>query len=289
MKFGVSVPPFGEYSEARRLADIAREAEEAGWDGFFLWDHMIFDPSFYPIVDPWVALAAMAMNTQRIRLGTMVTPLARRRPWKVARETVSVDQLSGGRLILGAGLGDPVQWDYGFFGEAQDAKVRAKRLDEGLDILNGLWSGERFSYKGEHYQLEEMIFLPRPAQTPRIPIWVGGNWDKHAPMRRAARWDGYIPLKWGSVLTPDEWRDIKRYIQQHRTSDTPFDLAHSGATPGDDPAKAAEMARPYAEVGITWWIEGVDPWRFGLKWEEALTPEAFRKMDERIRQGPPKF
>ncbi len=211
-------PPFGDYSDARYLADMAREAEAAGWDGFFIWDHIFFDPSFHPIADPWVALAAIAINTQRIRIGMVVTPLARRRPWKLARETVSVDRLSGGRLILGIGLGDPVQWDFGFFGEERDNKVRAKKLDEGLDILAGLWSGEPFSYQGEHYQLAEMIFLPRPAQTPRIPVWVGGNWDKHAPMRRAARWDGYVPLKWGDILTPDEWRDIMAYIQQHRSS-----------------------------------------------------------------------
>jgi alkanesulfonate monooxygenase SsuD/methylene tetrahydromethanopterin reductase-like flavin-dependent oxidoreductase (luciferase family) len=289
MKFGISVPPFGDYGDARYLANIAREAAAAGWDGFFIWDHIIFDPSFHPIADPWVALAAIAMHTQRIRIGTVVTPVARRRPWKLARETVSVDRLSNGRLILGVGLGDPVQWDYGFLGEAQDAKVRAKKLDEGLDILSGLWSGERFSYTGEHYQLAEMTFRPRPTQTPRIPVWVGGGWDKHAPMRRAARWDGYFPLKWGGSLTPDEWRDIMRYIHEHCVGDTAFDFVHSGATPGDDPAKAAEIINPYLDVGITWWMESVDPWRFGLHWEAQLPPESMRQMDERIRQGPPRL
>jgi alkanesulfonate monooxygenase SsuD/methylene tetrahydromethanopterin reductase-like flavin-dependent oxidoreductase (luciferase family) len=288
MKYGVGVPPFSDYADARYLARMAREAEDAGWDGFFIWDHIFFDPSFHPMADPWVALAAIAMNTQRIRIGTVVTPLARRRPWKLARETVSVDRLSDGRLTLGVGLGDPVQWDFGFFGEERDNKVRAKKLDEGLDILTGLWSGERFSYTGEHYQMEEVLFLPRPAQTPRIPVWVGGGWDKHAPMRRAARWEGYVPLKMSSTLTPEEWRDIMGYIRQHRTSDAPFDFVHSGATPGDDPAKAAEIVQPYIEVGVTWWTESVDPWRFGLHWEAQIPSESIRQMDERIRQGPPR-
>jgi alkanesulfonate monooxygenase SsuD/methylene tetrahydromethanopterin reductase-like flavin-dependent oxidoreductase (luciferase family) len=289
MKFGISIPPFGEFGDARFLASIAREAEDLGWDGFFLWDHVVFDPTFHPIVDPWVALTAMALNTQRIRLGTLVTPVARRRPWKLARETVSLDHVSGGRLVLGVGLGDPVQWDYGFFGEEQDAKVRAKKLDEGLDILKGLWTAEPFSYQGEHYHLAEMIFRPRPVQSPRIPIWVGGTWDKKAPMRRAARWDGYMPLKWREILTPDEWRAILAYIKQHRTSDTPFDAVHGGSTPGDDPAQAAAIVRPYVDAGITWWIENVDPWRYGWKWEDPLTPTATALMTERIRQGPPKL
>jgi alkanesulfonate monooxygenase SsuD/methylene tetrahydromethanopterin reductase-like flavin-dependent oxidoreductase (luciferase family) len=289
MKFGISLPPFGDFADPHYLANSAREAEEAGWDGFFIWDHIFFDPSFHPMADPWVGLAAIAMNTQRMRIGTVVTPLARRRPWKVARETVSVDRLSNGRLVLGVGLGDPVQWDYGFFGEEQDAKIRAKKLDEGLDIVTGLWSGERFSYSGEQYQLKEMVFLPRPIQSPRIPIWVGGGWDKHAPMRRAARWDGFFPLKFGDTLTPDEWREIMAYIQQHRTSTTPFDFLHAGGTPGDDPAKAAEQVKPYADVGVTWWLESVDPWRFGISWEVPWSAEGTRLMNERIRQGPPRL
>lgn len=290
MRFGLSLPPFGEhYGDIHYLAQMAREAEAAGWEGFFIWDHMIFDPSFYPIPDTWVALAAIAMQTSRIRLGALVTPLPRRRPWKLARETVSVDRLSNGRLVVGVGLGDPVQWDYGFFGEEQDAKIRARKLDEGLDILAGLWRGELFQYSGEHYHLEPMRFRPTPVQQPRIPVWVGGNWDKHGPQRRAARWDGYMPLKWGGdPLSPAQWQDIMAYIRQHRASDTPFDWVHGGVTPGDNPAQAAASVRPYADAGVTWWIESVDPWRFGWRWEDELTAESARRMDERIRQGPPK-
>jgi alkanesulfonate monooxygenase SsuD/methylene tetrahydromethanopterin reductase-like flavin-dependent oxidoreductase (luciferase family) len=288
MKFGINIPPFGEYGDPRKLAQLAREAEDAGWDGFFIWDHIMFDPTFHPIVDPWVGLAAIALNTEHLRIGTLVTPVARRRPWKLARETVSVDLLSNGRLVLGIGLGDPVQWDYGFFGEEQDAKIRAQKLDEGLDILKGLWTGKPFRYDGTHYHLNEVTFQPTPVQSPRIPVWVGGNWDKPAPQRRAARWDGYHPIKWGDPLTSEEWKVIQQTINEQRDSNAPFDWVHSGMTPGDDSAKAAALVRPYADIGITWWIEAASPFDFGADWEKPLTPEATALMEKRIRQGPPK-
>jgi alkanesulfonate monooxygenase SsuD/methylene tetrahydromethanopterin reductase-like flavin-dependent oxidoreductase (luciferase family) len=228
------------------------------------------------------------MSTQNMRFGAMITPVARRRPWKLARETVSVDQLSDGRLIFGVGLGDPVQWDFGFFDEDTDPKRRAKKLDEGLDVLTGLWSGEPFSYQGEMYKINEVTFLPRPVQQPRIPIWVGGNWPKQAPMRRAARWDGYLPIKWDGGMTPDDWREASAYLQSQRTSPAPLDLVHSGNTPGEDKPKALDMVAAFDGLGITWWIESIDPWRFGTSWEIKWTPEHTRLMLERIRQGPPK-
>ena len=167
MKFGMNLPPFEQFADVRLLAELAQDAENAGWDGFFIWDHILFDDLWHPMVDPWVALTAIALKTSTIRIGTVVTPLARRRPWKLARETTSIDRLSGGRLILSVGLGDPAQWEYGFFSETEDPKTRAERLDEGLDVLTGLWSGEPFGYDGKHYQLEEMQFLPTPsAETP---------------------------------------------------------------------------------------------------------------------------
>ncbi|MDQ2996631.1 MAG: LLM class flavin-dependent oxidoreductase [Chloroflexota bacterium] len=287
MYYGINLPPFGDLGDPRVLADLAREAEVAGWDGFFIWDHMIFDPSFYPIVDPIVALAAVAVNTSRIRLGTLVTPLPRRRPWKLARETVSLDRLSGGRLILGVGIGNPAQWEYGFFGEQSDAKVRADQLDEGLDILTGLWSGELFSYQGEHYQLNQMRFLPRPLQSPRIPIWVGGNWPNKPPFRRAARWDGMCPSGRDGPLTPDDWRELRAYVDEFRTSDAPFDLVCSGETSSQNKAQDADSVVRFIEAGCTWWIEEVSPWRFGWKWEDALAPDATRMMRERVLLGPP--
>jgi len=177
----------------------------------------MFDPTFHPIVDPWVGLTAVALHTSRIRIGTMITPLARRRPWQVAREAVSLDRVSKGRFILEVGLGDPAQWDYGFFGEETNAKIRAEKLDESLDILTGLWSGEPFCYQGKHYQLQEVRFLPRPIQQPRIPIWVAGWWPNKPPMRRAARWDGAVPIK-SDGIPANEWRTIMDFIREEQRS-----------------------------------------------------------------------
>jgi hypothetical protein len=286
MKYGVSLPPFGDYAYPLALAELAKQAEDAGWDGFFIWDAMMFDPTFHPIADPWISLAAVALRTARIRIGILVTPLARRRPWKVARETVTLDQLSNGRFILGVGLGDPVKWEFGFFGEETDAKIRAKQLDESLDILTGLWSGEPFRYQGEQYTLEEVRFLPRPVQEPRIPIWVGGLWPHKRPMNRAAQWDGAVPIKWEGITVP-EWREIVDLVGSKRQSDSPFDFVHHGSTPGDKPLEARQIVEPYKDVGVTWWIEPVDPWRFGWKWEDQWSPEATLKIRERILQGPP--
>ena len=289
MRFGIGLPAFADFSDPRRLAELAQQAEMAGWDGFFIWDAMFFDPTFHPIADPWVSLAAVSMQTQRLQIGTLVTPIARRRPWKLARETVSVDRLSNGRLILGVGLGDPVQWDFGFFDEVTDPKIRARRLDEGLDILTGLWSGQPFRYQGEQFNVKEVTFCPTPVQSPRIPIWVGGWWPNKPPLRRAARWDGVCPIKWGGSITPVEWRELLAYVQQYRTSTAPLDAVHSGATPGDNPAEDAAIVEPYADAGVTWWIEPVDPWRFGWSYEVPWPPEATVLMRERIQQGPPRL
>ena len=290
MQFGISLPPFAEFSDVRVLAQLAQEAEAAGWDGFFIWDHMIFDPTWYPNCDPWVGLTAVAMQTKRMRLGTMVTPLPRRRPWKLARETTSVDRLSDGRLILGVGIGDPAKWEYGFFGEATEAKVRAQKLDEGLDILQGLWSGDMFSYAGTHYQLDEVKFLPCPQQSPRIPVWVAGVWPNKPPLRRAARWDGVFALgSEGATLTSDTWHEIRAYIERHRTADGAFEYVHGGASSGTNTAEATDAVAPYADAGVTWWLEDISPWRFGWKWEEPWSPEASERMRERVQQGPPRL
>jgi hypothetical protein len=224
--------------------------------------------------------------TTRMRIGTLITPVARRRPWKLARETVTLDRLSNGRLTLGVGLGDPVQWDFGFFHEETDAKVRARKLDEGLEILTGLWRGEPFHYQGEQYQLEEMTFKPTPIQSPRIPIWVGGFWPHKLPLRRAARWDGYVPIKQGGLL-PDDCREILASVKQQRTLTTPFDLVGGSDLPGD-PAQARDRLHEYANAGLTWWLEGVDPWRDGANWEAQWQPEYTRKMIDRIERGPVK-
>lgn len=289
MHFGVSIPPFGKFGDVRHLGQLAKSAEQAGWDGFFIWDHIFFDPTFHPMADVSVALAVIAMHTSHIKIGAMVTPLARRRPWKLARETVSIDLLSNGRLIVGAGLGDPVQWDFGFFHEEASARVRAEKLDESLDILTGLWQGEMFNYQGKHYQIEPVRFQPVPIQQPRIPIWIGGGWDKIKPQERAARYDGYIPLKFGDELTLAEWEAIKQTILEQRGSLDGFNLVHSGQTAGENSDTDILRVKACAEIGISWWMESVDPWRWGDSWEEPMTDEATRQMEIRIQQGPPKI
>lgn len=287
MQYGMSLPNFNAFGDPITLAQLARDAEEAGWDGFFIWDHMIFDDLSRPVTDPWVALAAVAMYTKTIRIGTLLTPLARRRPWKLARETVTLDLLSGGRLLLGAGLGDPAKWEYGFFHEETDPKIRAEKLDEGLEILTGLWSGEPFAFQGKHYQVEKVTFLPKPHQQPRIPIWIGAFWPHLAPLRRAARFDGVCPIGRDHPLTPEEWCEILSYIRDHRTSNRPFDAVHIGVTPGDSDQGSA-MVRAYSEVGVTWWIEDISPSRFNLGWDCAWTDELIAQLKARIHQGPPR-
>ncbi len=213
MLFGLDVSNYGEYADPRTLAGLAREAEESGWDGFFIFDHILPTDFGAPLFDPWITLAAIAMNTERLRIGPMVTPVPRRRPRKLARETVSLDHLSNGRLILGVGLGGPPDREFETFDESGDARVRAGLLNEGVDVLAGMWTGEPFAYEGEHYRVKEQVFLPTPVQSPRIPVWVSAKWRNRAPLRRAARWDGVFPIPHdGEHVTPEDLRSVVRYV-----------------------------------------------------------------------------
>lgn len=275
LRRGIVIPN----GDVHAVADLAREAEAAGWDGVFYWDGIYTGPT--PLYDPWVVMAAMATRTERIRIGALLTPLSRRRPWKVARETVTLDHLSNGRLILPVGLG--AVDSFGAVGEITDRKTRARLLDESLDILTGLWSGQPFSYQGEHHQLGEMTFLPTPVQSPRIPIWVVGAWPRERSMRRALRYDGILPNKMNAdeatgALTPEDVRAVAAYAAEHRAEPGPFDIVIEGTTPGDDPDRAAATVRPLAEAGATWWIES--PWE---------APNAPEDLCVRIRQGPPRI
>lgn len=293
MQFGVYVPIFGPYGDARVLAELAYEAEEAGWDGFFLWDQVsktTLAPTVDPMVDPWIALAAIALRTHTIRMGILVTPLSRRRPWKVAREAVSLDHLSAGRMILGVGSGGGY-FDFEALGEATDPKIQAAMLDEGLEVLDGLWSGEPYHHEGPHYHIKEAQFLPRPLQSPRIPIWVAGMWPAKAPMRRAARWDGVVPigrdLPLAGMLTPTEIDEIVRYIAAQPAAQfrdtTPFEVVHPGITAGTDAAHDRALVATYEQVGVTWWAEQVLPTLWG-----SWTNWPIEQMRARIRKGPPK-
>jgi alkanesulfonate monooxygenase SsuD/methylene tetrahydromethanopterin reductase-like flavin-dependent oxidoreductase (luciferase family) len=223
MHFAIDTPNFGDYADPHLLAQFAREAEHAGWDGFFLWDH-IGAGWPYPVGDPWVQLAAMAMTTERIKLGTTVTPLPRRRPWQLARQVVTLDHLSRGRVILGVGIGSDSAQEYSCFGESSGDRVHAAMLDEGLAILEGLWRGQPFSYQGVHYQLDHAQFLPTPMQEPRVPIWVAGIWPQKRPFRRAAQWDGVCPIGRERIPTPEDIQEMLGYIRQYRQADKPFDV-----------------------------------------------------------------
>jgi alkanesulfonate monooxygenase SsuD/methylene tetrahydromethanopterin reductase-like flavin-dependent oxidoreductase (luciferase family) len=289
MQFGVTLPNVGTAGDPHVLADLAHEAEQAGWDGVFVWDCVYVggahDEPNQAACDPWIAMAAMSVATERVRIGPMVTPLSRRRPWKVARETVTLDHLSDGRLILPVGLGATDDGGFANVGEVLDRKARAGMLDEGLQILAGLWSGQAFSLEGEHYQVKEMTFLPTPVQRPRIPIWVVAAWPRMKSMRRAVRWDGVLPAKMEpdnsfSDMTPDDIRALCEFISEHRPdAQRDFDIVIEGETPGDDAAGAAKITLPLQEAGVTWWLESV--------WASPETAGGLEGMRHRIRQGPP--
>lgn len=257
------------------VAELAGEAEEAGWDGVFYWDGIcIGDMETY---DPWIVMAAMAMRTERVRIGAVITPPARRRPWKLARETMTLDHVSGGRLVLPVGLGALDDGGFSKVGEPVDKKVRAALLDESLEILTGLWGGEPFSYEGEHYRLEEMTFRPPPVQRPRVPVWVVGAWPSKKSMNRALRYDGVLAATTRGGVTPEDVREIRAYADENRPAGVPFDIVVEGETPGDDPEEAVSVVRPFVEAGATWWVES--------PWSPPNEPEDLRR---RIRQGPPR-
>ncbi len=297
MRFGLTLPPFDVFADARLVAEVAREAEAAGWEGFFVWDHLLLWPT--PIADAWVTLTAVALATSRVLLGPMVTPLPRRRPVKLAREVVTLDHLSNGRLVLGVGIGDgPWEWDN--LGEERDLRVRGQMLDEGLDLLVRLWSGEPVFHRGQFYTFHgdggvadptprPTPFLPTPRQRPRVPIWVAGKWPNRKPFRRAARWDGVVPLSanvpFGGRLTPEQVREVVTYVAAHRPRDVPFEVVVGGHTTGTDPSADAAVVLPFREAGATWWLEDVSPWPFGWTGKGSWPVEAMR---ERIRSGPPR-
>lgn len=272
MRFGVYVPTSGEYDVAT-LVGIAREVEELGFDGMFLWDNLIttFDDSG-TLDDTTVALTAVVLATERIHCGTLVTPLARRRPWKVAKETATLDRLSGGRLVLGVGLGGT--WDFAPFREAPPGPERGAMLDEALDVLTACWTGNDVQHRGTHFTVEGARMLPRPVQHPRIPIWVAGYWPGTAPFRRAARWDGVAPLRAGhdfAGLTPDELSACLAQIHAQRPPDAgPLDAVYFHLGEG------GRGVQEYARAGATWWLESTNP-----------ATETLAEFRDRLRAGAP--
>jgi alkanesulfonate monooxygenase SsuD/methylene tetrahydromethanopterin reductase-like flavin-dependent oxidoreductase (luciferase family) len=284
MFHGANLPIIGEFADPVLLTELAVEAEEAGWDGVFVWDTLLFDAqTMPPVLDPWTMLAVIATRTTRVKVGPMVAQLARRPPWDVARQVVTLDRVSEGRLILGAGLGYAAEADFGHFGLAQEARTRAERLDESLQIIAGLCSGEPFQFDGRHFTIASTVFRPRPIQD-QVPVWIGGYWPNKGPMRRAARWQGafpapqVVPTADGFAAVPFAPADVltvRRYVEQHRTTDQPFDLVISHGLPLDDPAAAAAEVDAYEQVGVTWIVRDWLPWETG--------PDEVRAQ---VRRGP---
>ncbi len=273
MHYGLEVVTLGEFGDPRVVTRLALAAETAGWDGLFVWDHLAYVWGV-PAGDPWIILAAAAQVTRRLRLGTMVTPLPRRRLQVLAQTLVTLDQLSQGRLIFGAGLGG-VPEEFSAFGEDTDARRRARQLDLGLAILARWWAGETVSHRGEALHIDGVALLPRPVQRPRIPIWIGG--ESRAARRRAARWDGWVipgTDEHGRMTRrPEELARQLSEIRARRPGGRPLDVAMTGISDGGD----RERPQAFAAVGLTWWLESIHGYRGDVA-----------TMEARVRAGPPR-
>lgn len=278
MRHGLVLPNWEAGADVPRLVDAAVVAEDAGWDGVFLADHLIFPPPLeigapstvdqhLPMPDPWVTLSAVAARTSRIRLGTWITPLARRQPWQVARDLATLDRLSGGRVILGVGLGR--RPDYEQFGRSWDLSVIASMTDEALALVDLLWTGKRITHHGNHFRLTDVALLPTPVQRPRIPVVVGGLWPKKPAVRRGARWDGIMTHFPGDGVLPGDGLSP----EQHAT-----DMIEYYTSITDEPGEIFLPANP--EGGSSEWLDLAG--RLGATWLYTMTLD-FR----RIREGPP--
>ena len=274
MHYGIVVSNMDAYSDPRKAVRLAQAAEVAGWEGFFVWDHLgfVWDA---PSADPWVVLSAAAASTERVKIGTDISPLARRRPHVIANTLATLDILGGGRVVFGTGLGGVLR-EFTAFGDVGEAKERASMLDEGLAVLDKLMSGEEVMHHGEHYTVEGVTLAPLPVQRPRVPVWIGG--EAKPALRRAARWDGWLasatPLDGAIEMSksPEQIAEMTAEIKLHRTSNAPFDVAMDGYSDPEDPT----LPQAYAAAGATWWLESIRSSRG--------TPD---EMLRRIEAGPP--
>lgn len=277
MKHAIYAPTVNEYADVEALVELAVESERAGFDGFFVWDELFMEPGV-PIADAMVALGAVALATERMRIGTMVTPLARRRPWKLAKELTTLDRLSKGRVTLGIGLGEPADIEFGNVGDDATAKGRAARLDEGLAVLAPLLRGETVNYSGEHFRIRDTRVTPACVQQP-LPIWGGASLPAKAGIRRAARWNGIFPISFpespakredGSFdmaeawLAPEIFAEVVETTLEFRAqlgaghAPGPFDFVASGDTSKDSAEQARSKLAAYEAAGATWWFEWLD-------------------------------
>jgi alkanesulfonate monooxygenase SsuD/methylene tetrahydromethanopterin reductase-like flavin-dependent oxidoreductase (luciferase family) len=283
IRYAIGLPNVGEFGDPGRLRDLAVLAEESGWDGVYLWDHILFHEPDWPVANPTVTAAAVAAATSRIRI-MMACALARRRVAVVARETVALDVLSDGRLTLVTPLGS-LDREWSGFGEPADLRARGEALTRNLDDLVRLWSGEPVVMSGA---TEPVQMVPPPVQRPRIPIWCGGTWPNRKPLRRAARFDGAMPTfrdQKTRRLPPEEFAAATAYLAEHRDgqhSHRGYDVALEGST---DPAEAAEVISSYVDAGLTWWVEEMGWWRVPA---DAPPGAAVGFARERIAAGPPR-
>jgi alkanesulfonate monooxygenase SsuD/methylene tetrahydromethanopterin reductase-like flavin-dependent oxidoreductase (luciferase family) len=277
MRFGLFVPAFAELADPRRVADLARSAEEAGWDGFYLWDH-ILGRGGMGVADPWVTLAAVATATERLRIGTLVTPLSRRRPWVMARQVITLDHLSGGRMVVGIGLGSDAWREFSAFGEPVDPSERARLLDESRDVLRRLLAGESVRHHGNHLRVDTDPFIPRPLQDP-VPIWAACVLPNRKPLVRAARLDGCFPLFPAPVPppppTPEEVTQVREELDR-RGARPDIDIVVRCALSLQDPAWLRTRLSELESAGVTWVLEGFAP---------GEPPVAV--VEDVVRRGPP--
>ena len=297
MKKAVFVAPtIHEYSEPQNLVELAKMTEEAGWDGFFICDHLLLDPEGYlGLADPSIMLGAIAAVTEKVVIGSMVTPVSRRRPWKLAKEFASLDQLSNGRVRIGAGLGGMDQ-EFANFGEDPNKKVLAKKVDEGLAIMEKLHTGEAVSFEGEIYQMSETRLLPRPIQRPRIPVWIAAMLPFKAGQRRSARWDGIMPQVMPEILdetqdisgldmrilmapSPEQIEEVVAFTSELRDTNDPFDVVVSSVSYGLDKDAVSSKLQAYRDAGTTWWLE----------WLDCGKPGTLQQVREQILAGPPEI
>lgn len=266
MKYGLDMASAGIAGDAHTMSELAHIAEESGWDGIFLEDYIVWqNHPEVPTYDPWITLAAMALRTQQIRLGTMVTPATRRRPWKLAQELVTLDHLSNGRMILGVGLGDSggapgMVSSFANFSEILDPKERARMLDEGIEIIMHIWSGQRFSFDGNFYKIQDVQVLPKPIQQPRIPIWVGGGYPNRGPVARALRWDGSCMYKQqGHWMQPEDVRSLRERVIAERGTADGYQITIGGTPRWEDENEQRAYLESIAVEGVTWWHEYIPP------------------------------
>jgi alkanesulfonate monooxygenase SsuD/methylene tetrahydromethanopterin reductase-like flavin-dependent oxidoreductase (luciferase family) len=276
----VKVGVVASSGNVEQILEAGALAEETGWDGFFTWDGI--SVGAMDTFDPWVILGALATRTTRITLGAMIFALPRRKPWEVARQSITVDHLSGGRLVLPVGLGavDDAAFSRVSSG-VTDARTRAELLDETLAILELAWSGKQFSFEGKHYQLTDFVFQPRPVQSPRIPVWVVAAFPSNPSMGRAARWDAVLPHNRArpfDPVTPDDVREVREWVDGHRPPEAegPFEIVIEGVLPAG--AEGKDRLAALEEAGATWWIES--------HWTGPVaTPRGLRKL---LAKGPPR-